>query len=228
MLLKVQYSLMFSLWFDDPLFHSLGVWLCPAATALTPSHPTSKCQQNQTLILKHMYIHTCISVWTCDLMYCWLPLLISVSSGLHRPQLFGPWGVYSRRVSLSAGLGRSQLWDRQGHVPGPVFRSRHLQCRDQHLYLWPELDWAGLLFRCVSCVMSCVNDLSVYRFSFHLISFSSRIFKDNKLYFNGICKSSVTPSLIKLIKGFTESLTEDNEVQDQHKMKTKKQLQSRR
>lgn len=79
-----------------------------------------------------------LSVWT-----------LSVCSGLHRPQLLRPRGVYPRRVSLPARVGRSQLRDRQGHVPRPVFRPRHLQRGDQHLHLQPELDRARLLSRFV-------------------------------------------------------------------------------
>lgn len=143
-------------------------------------------------------------------------LHLSVSSGLHRPQLFGPWGVHSWRVSLSARLGWSQLWDCQGHVPGPVFRPRHLQHWDQYLYLQPELDWARLLFRYVMCCNNqCIRFPSIW---FYFLSHFFFIYTNKNLNFYGTCKSSITPGFTELIK----CSVEDNEVQDQRKWKQRK------
>lgn len=98
---------------------------------------------------------------SCFNFFLSVSLYLFASSGLHRSQLFSPWGVYSWRVSLSARLGWSQLWNCQGYVSRPVLRPWHIQPRNQYLYLWPELDWARLLLRCVSChtmaVSTCIS-----------------------------------------------------------------------
>lgn len=119
------------------------ICLCPTAPNTRPERYQLACNG----VIVYWFFFFCSDVGTSLTP----SLHLSVCSGLHRPQLFGPWGVYSWRVSLSAWLGWSQLWDCQGHVPGPVLRPRHLQHWDQYLYLQPELDWARLLLRYVVC-----------------------------------------------------------------------------
>lgn len=129
---------------------SINVWVCMhrhIVTRLTLAWQALPSSPFHSIPYTHMHVIN-------KLFGVFLTLHLSFSSGLHRPKLFSPWRVYSWRVSLSARLGWSELWDCQGYVPGPVFRSWHLQHRNQHVYLWQELDWARLLFRCVKCLMA--------------------------------------------------------------------------
>lgn len=170
----------------------LGLTLRDKLNELDP-RPGLESTHCPPVVKKATESHLCAS----ELYLLLIPFSSCVSSGLHRPQLFIPRGVHPRRVPLSAGLGWIQLRDRQGHVPGPVLGPRHLQRRDQHLLLRPELDRERLLFGCV--------------FGSFPISW----------WWDFLFSVALVRAPSELIECFMGSLQEDKEEHDQLKIKTK-------